>query len=265
MRSPMLSVSLAALLLTPALAVAQSPTLTCDDTWDNGEDRFCEIRELTVPLGSGPIAIDAGPNGGIRVHGWDRNEIRLIARVESHASSESRARELAGGVKVTTTGTIHATGPDHQRREWWSVSYEAFVPAKADLQLETTNGGIRIAEVNGRVRFSVTNGGVSLTGLGGDVSGRSTNGGIHLDLRGTTWNGTGVDVQTTNGGVTVSVPEGYAAHLETGTRNGSLRFDFPVTVQGQLNRRLSVDLGAGGPTIRAMTTNGSVTVKRLEI
>jgi hypothetical protein len=28
-------------------------------------------------------------------------------------------------------------------------------------------------------------------------------------------------------------------------------------------RRLSVDLGEGGPTIRAMTTNGGVSVRRL--
>jgi hypothetical protein len=61
------------------------------------------------------------------------------------------------------------------------------------------------------------------------------------------------------------VPTGYSAHLETGTTNGSLRFDFPITVQGQLNRRLSVDLGDGGPTIRVVTTNGGVTIKRPEI
>jgi hypothetical protein len=38
--------------------------------------------------------------------------------------------------------------------------------------------------------------------------------------------------------------------------------DFPVRVQGRLGRDLSTDLGSGGPTIRAKTTNGGVTVRR---
>lgn len=259
------SAGLAVLLLAPALASAQTPTLTCDNTWDGGEERFCEIREVTLPAGRSTIAIDGGPNGGIRVRGWDRNEIRLVMKVQAHASSESRAQELAQGVKVATDGPIRASGPDKGRHEWWSVSYEAFVPMRSDLDLETLNGGIRIADVHGRIRFSVTNGGVSLASLGGDVSGRSTNGGVHVDLAGSTWDGAGLDVQTTNGGATLSVPSGYSAHLETGTTNGGLKFDFPVTVQGRLNKRLSVDLGNGGPTIRVVTTNGGVTIKRPEI
>ena len=44
--------------------------------------------------------------------------------------------------------------------------------------------------------------------------------------------------------------------------NGNLSIDFPVTVQGRITRELAVNLGSGGPTIRAMTTNGGVRVKR---
>jgi hypothetical protein len=254
-----------ALLLVQVPLGAQTPTLTCDDAWDRDEERYCEIREVTLAAGRSPITIDGGPNGGVRVRAWDRNEIRLIARIEARAGSEARARELAAGVRLETADAIRGTGPTQGRREWWSVTFEAFVPRQSDLALETVNGGIRIAGVHGRIRFDVTNGGVSLAGLGGDVSGRSSNGGISVDLEGTTWDGTGLDVRTTNGGVQVSVPEGYSARFETGTTNGSLRFDFPVTVQGRLNRRVELDLGNGGPPIRVMTSNGSVTVRRPEI
>lgn len=251
-----------ALLLAQTPLGAQTATLTCDDAWDSDEERFCEIRELTLAAGRSPITIDAGPNGGIRVRGWDRPEIRLIARVEAHARSEARARELAAGVRIESVDAIRSAGPTEGRREWWSVSFEAFVPRQSDLALETVNGGIRIADVRGRIRFDVTNGGVSLDGLGGDVSGTSSNGGISVDLEGQTWEGAGLDVRTTNGGVRLSVPEGYSARLETGTTNGGLQFEFPVTVQGRLDRRVEVDLGSGGPPIRVMTTNGGVVVRR---
>jgi hypothetical protein len=62
--------------------------------------------------------------------------------------------------------------------------------------------------------------------------------------------------------VHVTVPSGYSAHLETGTVNGGVDIDFPVTVQGKLGRRITTDLGRGGPTVRLITTNGGVQIRR---
>jgi DUF4097 and DUF4098 domain-containing protein YvlB len=142
------------------------------------------------------------------------------------------------------------------------VTIEAFVPRRSDLDVETVNGGIRIDDVHGRIRFDATNGGVTLAGLGGDVQGRTTNGGIRLALDGDSWDGAGADVRATNGGIVLTVPEGYSANLETGTTNGGMQIDFPVTVQGRLNRRVELTLGNGGPPIRAVTTNGGVVIRR---
>ncbi|HEX2717268.1 MAG TPA: hypothetical protein VHM67_06265, partial [Gemmatimonadaceae bacterium] len=85
---------------------------------------------------------------------------------------------------------------------------------------------------------------------------------ITAELSGTSWQGRGLDLQTTNGPVTVRIPENYNAHLETGTVNGPMRIDFPVTVQGRITKRFSVDIGKGGPTVRAVTTNGPVVIRR---
>jgi len=63
--------------------------------------------------------------------------------------------------------------------------------------------------------------------------------------------------------VNLYIPAGYNARLETGTVNGPMRFDFPVTVQGRITKQLSTDIGSGGPTIRAVTTNGPVVVRRM--
>jgi len=260
-----LGAALGALLLVPTLTLAQTTTLTCDDRdWDDGE-RACEIRDFTIDAGRSPITIDGGQNGGIRVHGWDGSTIRVFAMVRAHGRSVEDAREIADDVTIETSGTITARGPHTGRREWWSVTIEAFVPRRSDLDLETRNGGIRIDDVHGRIRFDATNGGVHLAGLGGDVQGRTTNGGIRLSLEGDMWDGAGADVETTNGGVVLTVPEGYSARLETGTRNGGLDIDFPVTVQGRLNRRLEMTLGNGGAPIRAVTTNGGVSIRRAGI
>ena len=107
------------------------------------------------------------------------------------------------------------------------------------------------------------NGPVSVYEMAGDVTGRTQNGPINAELRGTKWEGAGLDLQTTNGPVVLNIASGYNAHLETGTVNGPMRIDFPMTIQGRITKRFSVDIGTGGPTVRAITTNGPVVVRRL--
>ena len=72
-----------------------------------------------------------------------------------------------------------------------------------------------------------------------------------------------LDARTTNGGVTVSMPERYSAHFETATSNGNLRVDFPMTVRGEIGKNLATDIGSGGPTIHVETINGGVNVKKI--
>jgi len=259
--------------LTLALAANAHPLaaqgVTDRDDWcdrDRGGDRergwFCEVREVRLPTGD-VVAVDGEPNGGIRVEGWDRNEVLLRARVSARARSDAAARELVSLVEVVTERSpIRARGPRTARREWWSVSYELFVPRRSNLDLSTQNGGIHITEVLGQIRFHSTNGGVALTRLGGNVRGSATNGGLVIELGGNAWEGEGMDVETANGGVRISVPPNYSARLETGTTNGGMQVDFPITVQGRFNRRITTDLGSGGKTIRAVTTNGGVVVRR---
>ena len=88
------------------------------------------------------------------------------------------------------------------------------------------------------------------------------NGGLVVELDGASWDGEVLDVKTTNGGIVMAIPENYSANLQTGTVNGHLSIDFPVTVQGRIGKELAVNLGNGGATVRAMTTNGGVKIRR---
>jgi hypothetical protein len=242
-------------------------SLTCNEnSWYN--DRLvgnCEIREQTLALSGGPISIDGRENGGVSVKGWDQGQVLIRARVQTGAPTADEAKALAGQIRIETSGAkIFASGPDGRRDYNWNVSYEVFVPRRADLSVETHNGGIAIADVNGRIDFSALNGGVVLKRVGGAVRGSTTNGGLVIELTGDRWDGESLDVSTTNGGVIMSVPENYSAHLQTGTVNGSINVDFPVNVQGRLTKQVAFDLGSGGPLIKAMTTNGGVHLKRLD-
>jgi hypothetical protein len=229
---------------------------------DDDRERVCEVRETRIPAPA-RLSVNGGPNGGITVRGWDGQDILVRSRVEAAAPSEADARRIASEVEVRADGgRIRTEGPRTGRREHWSVSFEVWVPRRLDLDLRTTNGGVHVADVSGTIEFAATNGGVTLSALSGDVRGSTTNGGLRVELTGDRWEGRGMDVRSTNGGVTVSVPEGYSAQLEAGTTNGGVQVDFPVTVQGRLGRRLTATLGDGGAPIRVGTTNGGVRVTR---
>jgi len=240
-------------------------SLTCrDNNWyGNRLVGNCEIREQTLAPSGGPISIDGRQNGGVAVKGWDNSQILIRAQIQTGAPNAGEAEQLARQVKIETGGNkIYASGPENQKDYHWSVSYEVFVPRRSDLSLETHNGGISISEVNGRIDFNALNGGVVLRKCGGSVHGTTTNGGLVVELAGDHWDGETLDVRTTNGGVSMAVPENYSAHLQTGTVNGSISVDFPITVQGSLTKELAVNLGSGGATVKAMTTNGGVRIKR---
>jgi DUF4097 and DUF4098 domain-containing protein YvlB len=248
-----------------ALAQNSKGSLTCrDNGWYN--DRLignCEIREQTLAP-TGAVSIDGRQNGGVSVKGWDQNQVLVRARVQAAAATAEEAAALARQIRVETSGAkIFASGPERGRNLQWDVSYEVFVPRRSDLSLETHNGGIAIADVNGRIDFNAVNGGVVLKKVGGTVRGSTTNGGLVVELGGDRWEGETLDVSTTNGGVIMSVPENYSANLQTGTVNGSISVDFPVTVQGRITKELALNLGSGGATVKAMTTNGGVRVKRV--
>jgi DUF4097 and DUF4098 domain-containing protein YvlB len=82
-------------------------------------------------------------------------------------------------------------------------------------------------------------------------------------LAGDKWRGEGLDVETTNGAVTLRIPEKYSADLETGTVNGSIHLGFPIMVQGKIGKSLEATLGDGGAPVRVKTINGGVKLKRL--
>lgn len=253
-----------------ALLMAAAPARAQEDAQEwlercregrGGRAVHCEVRETRLAP-TGQLDIDASPNGGISVQGWDRNEVLVQARVQAHDDSEAEARQLASEVRVISEpGSVRSDGPDTRGRRGWSVSYVVHVPRRTGLDLESTNGGLRVRDVAGELELSTTNGGISLAGVAGDVRGETTNGSLDVQLAGDRWSGEGLSLETTNGAVTLTMPRDYGARLEARTTNGGLQTDIPVTLQGRIGRSISAEIGGGGPPIRVRTTNGGIRLR----
>jgi DUF4097 and DUF4098 domain-containing protein YvlB len=224
--------------------------------------RYCEVREKRISP-SRLLDVDGLQNGGVSVHGWDRSEVLVLAKIQADANDTDEAKEIGERISIESDdGHIRANGPSTGRQQSWSVSYDVWTPNRTDLRISTHNGGISVDDIDGRLDLGAVNGGLGLRGVSGDVRGETTNGPLNVVLDGDRWRGAGLDLRTTNGPVNLDIPDGYSARLETGTVNGGMRIDFPVTLQGMIGRRISTQLGGGGATIRAITTNGPVEIHR---
>ncbi|HEY6225350.1 MAG TPA: hypothetical protein VIW26_16325 [Gemmatimonadales bacterium] len=251
-----------------ALAAQEDPEewlAQCRHSWRRWDDRarVCVVRETGFRPAGGTLSVDPSENGGVSIYGWDRDSIAVVARIEGQAGTESDAQAIVDAVRIEAGGRhITARGPDTERRKSWAVTFDVYVPRHTDLSLSTENGPLSVEEVTGAMQLRAINGPVTLRAVGGDVTARVQNGPLSVELAGARWDGAGLDAEAQNGPVSLGIPEGYNARLETGTVNGPMNLAFPltVTIQGHMTNRIHTTLGDGGPPVRVVTTNGPLTI-----
>lgn len=197
------------------------------------------------------------------------------------------------------TLTIRAVWPNHW--SWWgrsaSVQYDIKLPPRLNVKTTSSNGRVVASGVEGKQRYSTTNGSIQVQGSHGSLETETTNGAIEIDgasgvLLAQTTNGTiriqnirgrlqakttngrvrasfstppdgEVVLNTKNGSVRLTLPSQTHADVVARTVNGSIATDFPLTVQGEIGKKLEGRLGEGGPPIRLSTVNGSIRISKL--
>jgi hypothetical protein len=276
--NPMRAKLLAVASVLTAIAAGTAQGQGTDDDWldrcernqNRGwEDRetHCEVRVSGFRPGRGVLSFDPDANGGVRIEGWNRDSVAVHARIRGQARALADARDLARSVRITRDGNaVMAQLPETRNNENVSVELVVFVPRQSDITAETHNGPVSARNVFGSIDLQTQNGPLSLEGVGGDVRARTVNGPLSVRLTGTRWEGTGLDAETSNGPATIYIPENYSAELETGTRNGPMDADFPLTVNFEgrrLSRSFTTTLGRGGAPLRFMTSNGPLSLRKI--
>ncbi len=208
--------------------------------------------------GSPTIAVTA-PNAGIRVIPSTDDKVHVDATGWHSGPKPTLTVNTNGG-----TTTIQGRCGDN----WFSrCSLEITVsaPPTVHLTVTGTNGAIEVSDLTGSVRIETTNGRIDTRNLIGtldlrtingairavgcesdDVIARTTNGAVDLDF---TQAPSTVEAKSTNGSITVRVPDDVTYFVEAHTVNGHVDTN---------------DIGSDRKaerTINAETVNGSITVK----
>jgi DUF4097 and DUF4098 domain-containing protein YvlB len=198
-------------------------------------------------------------NGSIEIAGWDRDQVEIDG-VQYGATPE-----LRDAIKIDI-----ATTPDEirirtirpvERLGGVGVKYVIKTPHKIDLDhITSTNGSMRVSDIEGKMRLRTSNGSVRTTRARGALEVTTSNGSVDVtELDGP------ATIRTTNGRVTADEVRGV---LDASSSNGSIhaRLMKPEphravklqTTNGAID--LAIDSLADND-IRARTSNGGITVK----
>lgn len=222
-------------------------------------------------------------NGAISVTASDDEVVSV--EVLKHAYGRDRADAEQAIANVVYSDTVigdelrvKAEMPSGSRP--YGASFTITTPEEIDISLSTTNGGVSVANTVGDITASTTNGAIELIGTDGTASVSTTNGGLNVKvhsgpLYGGTTNGAidcdlaalgpaeNVGLATTNGAVTLLLPDDVSALIDITNTNGLLTVhDFTVIYESRTEHHLRGRIGSGASSINITTTNGAVTVRR---
>ena len=250
-------------------------------------------------------------NGNITIDSWDKNDVDIKAKIKVKSAY---ADEIIDEIEIKTdikgnTLSINIYYPEFDDVSFWdiirgrrktqiSVSFCLKVPRISNMDAHSTNGGIRINDIEGSVLSRSTNGSIEANKIVGDTelkttNGRittseiasyviagTTNGSINLDknagsVEAKTTNGNinadilrvkeDITCRTTNGTVKVRIPKDINADFTARTTNGKIYTDFPILVQGKISKNnIKGKINDGGRLINLKTTNGNIKLLELK-
>ena len=243
-----------------------------------------EIPETHTHAAAGITGINATTQSGA-ISATASNDTVITVGVLKHAYGRDQAdaeKYIANVVySDTVVGdelSIKAEMPSGSRP--YGASFSITAPESTDLSLSTTNGDVSVTSMVGSITANTTNGNIELTGTAGTASVSTTNGRLNVIVHsgafyGATTNGAvdcdlaalgvaeDVGLATTNGKVTLLLPDNISAVIEATNTNGLITIhDFTVTYETQTEHHVRARIGSGASSITVTTTNGDVVVRR---
>lgn len=213
----------------------------------------------TVSLSAnGRVSLD-NVNGNVEITGWNRNEVQIdaVKQARDQQRLDEAQIEIESGSDYVK---IHTEYPhDRSNNNPASVRYTLHVPQNARLeQISLVNGSLTVQKVEGEVDAKLVNGKAHISDLSGEASISSVNGGIEANYTSLN-NVREIRLKSVNGSIELVLPGSPNAEVKASTVNGSIKSDFPLTVQGSFSgRSLSGTLGGGGTRIELSNVNGSM-------
>ena len=242
------------------------------------DSRYHEDFHYSYPQTAGGRLSIESFNGSVEVTGWDQNTVDVSGT--KYAESQDLLQAIKIEVSIANNAVHVKTVRPEPHHGGMGARYVIHVPRRTDLEaVASSNGSVRVEDVEGNAHLSTSNGSVHLAKVHGNVDARTSNGSVEVnDVNGRmsfkTSNGNvhadnatgGFEAQTSNGGLHVHLRESEAGSpIRLSTSNGAvdLQLDSPRqndVVASTSNGSVTVRLpdGANGSLHASTSSHGSV-------
>lgn len=167
----------------------------------------------------------------------------LAANLKAHTSGGSiTLREVNGNARVDTSGG--------------AIDGEAL---SGTLDARTSGGSIRLDRVTGDLLAHTSGGSIRIDDAGGKVDASTSGGSVEVGFA--KGNSRGGDVETSGGGVRVSLDRAANLDLEASASSVSVASELSIQASTISRSHLSGKLGAGGETLRLHADGGPVQIE----
>ena len=221
----------------------------------SGKDIHAPHFEIKIPT---QTAVDVKTGGG---H-IELDSVKGTATLRT-SGGHVEVNELEGPLKVETSGGhISLKGVTGDASVETSGGHIEASTLKGKLHAETSGGHISLKDVSGDIDASTSGGHISITGAGGRVKAETSGG--HVEVAFARGNARGGEIESSGGGVTVSVDPSLGFDVDAETGGGTVNSDVPITIEGRQSKSsLKGTIGRGGEALHLRTSAGSINIEKL--
>ncbi|MEO6909588.1 MAG: DUF4097 family beta strand repeat-containing protein [Edaphobacter sp.] len=251
------------------LTITVPPSAATSVTANHGDVRVSSIKApINITANHGDVDLSA-ITGSASAHINNGSSSLSAHSITGLVSVEGRGQDLtlsdiSGPVNINGDffGTTHL---EHIR------GTVGFHSSRTDMQIGRLDGEADISnradlsasEAVGPLTISTRNRNITLDRIAGDISVSNRNGSVNITSAPPLGN---ITVENRYGSVTLTVPEHSSFSVDATTTNGGMYNDFSLPMQGtDTHKSFTGTIGQGGATLRIVTSQGDIALKKSAI
>ena len=197
------------------------------------------------------------PHVGVHIQ-WHMEHTRVTVETPAHLTLQARTSD--GNVTLTgLQGDLGLTTGDGD------VNLDH---VSGDLRIKSGDGHLKITDAEGALDARTSDGSLTVDGLFHAIALHTSDGRLDLNLHQGTKLTEASTIQSSDGSVTIHVPQNFAADLDVHSSDGHVDCALPLTVDhyqshGGEGHELHGKLNGGGTPLTIHTSDGNVKIEQL--
>ncbi len=154
-------------------------------------------KDFDIGMGN-KLVLDLETGGGVYISGWDKEKVAVKVHISGVDEDDYDLDFDAGSSRIKISSDYRSRWGRHDG----DFEFDIKVPERFDIEIESSGGGVHIADVEGEISGNTAGGGLDFTDVRGDIDFKTMGGEISVSgVKGH------LNLKTMGGGITITDSE----------------------------------------------------------